>query len=79
MATPHVAGVAALIKSQEPGLDDAQVKAKLLRSVDQKASLQGEVATNGRLNAVRPLTENTEEPLTVANADTTKSRVRSRA
>ena len=39
MATPHVVGVAALIKSQEPGLDGAQVKAKLLRSVDQKASL----------------------------------------
>jgi subtilisin family serine protease len=77
MATPHVAGVAALIKSQEPGLDDAQVKAKLLRSVDQKASLQGEVATDGRLNAVRPLTENTEGPLTVANADATKPRVSS--
>jgi subtilisin family serine protease len=79
MATPHVAGVAALIKSQEPGLDDVQVKAKLLRSVDQKASLhlQGEVVMVGRLNAVRPLTENTEEPLTVANADTTKSRVSS--
>jgi Subtilase family len=39
MATPHVVGVAALIKRQERGLDDAQVKAKLLRSVDQKASL----------------------------------------
>ena len=79
MATPHVAGVAALIKSQEPGLDDARVKAKLLRSVSQKASLhlQGVVVTVGRLNAVRPLTENTEEPLTVANADTTKSRVSS--
>ena len=77
MATPDVAGVAALIKSQEPGLDTTPVKAKLLRSVDQKASLQGEVATDGRLNAVRPLTENTEELLTVANADTTKSRVSS--
>jgi thermitase len=77
MATPHVAGVAALIKSQDPGLDDTQVKAKLLRSLDQKASLQGEVATNGRLNAVRPLTENTEGPLTVATADTIKPRVSS--
>jgi subtilisin family serine protease len=77
MATPHVAGVAALIKSQAPGLDDAQVKAKLLRSVDQRASLQGKVATDGRLNAARPLTENTEGPPTVANADTTKPRVSS--
>ena len=76
MASPHVAGVAALIRSQDPGLDDAQVKAKLLRSVDQKASLQGEVATNGRLNAVRPLTENAQMPPT-ATADTTKPRVSS--
>ena len=68
MATPHVAGVAALIKSQEPGLDDAQVKAKLLQYVDGKASLQGKVATDGRLNALRSLTE---------NADTTKPRVAS--
>ncbi len=66
MATPHVAGVAALIKSQEPGLDDAQIKAKLLRYTDEKASLQNKVATNGRLNALRSLTE---------NSDTTKPRV----
>jgi subtilisin family serine protease len=73
MATPHVAGVAALIKSQEPDLDDAQVKAKLLRYVDEKASLQGEVATNGRLNAVKPLTENAQMSPTVTT-DTTKPR-----
>ncbi len=66
MATPHVAGVAALIKSRNPGLDDAQVKAQLLQYVDKKASLQGKVATNGRLNALRAVTE---------NADTTKPTV----
>ena len=44
--------------------------------MDQKASLQGEVATNGRLNAVRPLTENAQMPPT-ATADTTKPRVSS--
>jgi thermitase len=68
MATPHVAGVAALIKSQEPCLDDAQIKAKLLRYVDEKASLQGKVATNGRLNALGSLTQ---------SGDTTKPRVAS--
>ena len=60
MATPHVAGVAALIKSQEPGLDDAQIKARLLQYVDKKASLQDKVATNGRLNALRAITENVD-------------------
>ena len=66
MATPHVAGVAALIKSQEPGLDDAQIKAQLLQYADEKGTLQGRVATNGRLNALRSVTE---------NADTTKPTV----
>jgi hypothetical protein len=76
MASPHVAGVVALIKRQALGLDDAQVKAKLLQAVDQKASLQGKVATNGRLNAARSLTEYLANP-TTGNADTTKPRVSS--
>jgi thermitase len=58
MATPHVAGVAALIKSQNPDLDDAQIKAQLLQFVDEKASLQGRVATGGRLNALGSLSQN---------------------
>jgi len=66
MATPHVAGVAALIESQQPTRDDAQIKAQLLRYVDEKASLQGKVATNGRLNALGALTQ---------SADTTDPRV----
>ena len=66
MATPHVAGVAALIKSRQPGIDDAGIKAQLLQYTDTKASLQGRVATNGRLNALRAVTE---------NADTTRPQV----
>ncbi len=69
MATPHVAGVAALIESQQPGpAGDAEIRSRLLRYVDEKASLQGKVATNGRLNAVGSLTE---------SGDTTKPRVTS--
>ena len=55
MATPHVTGVAALIKSNWPILDDAQIKGKILQSVDKKASLQGTSVTGGRLNAVGAL------------------------
>ena len=60
MATPHVAGVAALIKSQNPGLDDAQMKAQLLQYVDEKAGLRNRVATSGRLNAVGALASTTD-------------------
>lgn len=69
MASPHVAGVAALIESQQPGpAGDAEIKSQLLRYVDEKASLQGEVATNGRLNALGSL---------IKSGDTTKPRVTS--
>ena len=69
MASPHVAGVAALIESQQPGpAGDTEIKSQLLRYVDEKASLQGEVATNGRLNALGSL---------IQSDDTTKPRVTS--
>ena len=55
MATPHVAGTAALIKSEYPTADDAEMKTRLLESVDQKVSLVGKTATGGRLNAAGAL------------------------
>ena len=55
MATPHVVGVAALIKSNWPTLDDAQIKSRILQSVDKKANLQGTSVTGGRLNAAEAL------------------------
>ena len=59
MATPHVAGVAALIKSNTPNLDDAGIKANLLQSVDKKAGLSGKTASGGRLNAANALPDTT--------------------
>ena len=55
MATPHVAGVAALLKSQNPGLGDADLKAKIVRSVEKKENLRGKMVTGGRLNAAGAL------------------------
>lgn len=55
VASPHVAGVAALIKSANPSLDSAQIKSRILQSVDKVSSLQGKTATGGRLDAARAL------------------------
>jgi serine protease len=51
MATPHVAGVAALLKARFPGASPYGLKTLLLRSVDSVASLAGKTTTGGRLNA----------------------------
>ena len=55
-ATPHVTGVAALLWSAEPGLSVAQVKARILSSVDPLPALAGKTVTGGRLNAATALT-----------------------
>jgi subtilisin family serine protease len=53
MATPHVAGVAALVLAKNPGFTTGQIKGRLLTSVDKKASLAGKVLTGGRINAMK--------------------------
>jgi subtilisin family serine protease len=51
MATPHVAGVAALAKAAFPSATGLGLKALLLRTVDANSSLAGHTASGGRLNA----------------------------
>jgi subtilisin family serine protease len=55
MATPHVAGVAALVLSAHPNCTVAQLKAAILNGVDRVSSLTGRVATAGRLNAANAI------------------------
>ena len=55
MATPHVAGVAALIYAQNPGLSAAEVKCRILQNVDPIPALAGITVTGGRLNAFKAL------------------------
>lgn len=50
MATPHVAGAAALYASLNPGATVAQIKGALLNSATPTASLSGKCVTGGRLN-----------------------------
>ena len=51
MATPHVAGVGALLLAEDPNLTDKKVKEIILNSVDEIDALKGITVTGGRLNA----------------------------
>ena len=53
MATPEVAGVAALVLAVEPKLSMEDLRARLLKSVDKLPGLKGKVSTGGRINAAR--------------------------
>jgi thermitase len=53
MATPHVSGVAALLKAKNLSLTSGQIKKIVLSTVDPKPSLSGIVASGGRLNAYK--------------------------
>ena len=59
MATPHVAGAAAFLFTKFPAATVAEVKNKILRSADRKASLTGRVATGARLNLYKAAAEST--------------------
>lgn len=73
MATPHVAGVAALMRAADPTMSATEIKARLLAGVDVKPALAGTVVSGGRLNAaaaviavLRP--ENTDRPTIAGDA-----------
>jgi thermitase len=51
MASPHVAGAAALALAADPAATTAELKAALLESVDARSSLTGLALTGGRVNA----------------------------
>jgi subtilisin family serine protease len=53
MATPVVAGVAALIAAKNPNISVDELRAKLLASIDPLPSLKGKVVTGGRINAAK--------------------------
>lgn len=55
ISAPMVAGVAALIKSINPGANPTAIKNAIMQNVDTKSSLTGKVKSGGRLNANRAL------------------------
>jgi thermitase len=59
MSAPHVAGVAALLFSQNPGASPTQVRSAILSSVDPLPALMGRTLTGGRLDAASALVVDT--------------------
>ena len=55
MATPYVSGVAALIIANEPNISMEKLRERILKSVDKIDSLNGKVASGGRINAAKAL------------------------
>lgn len=55
MASPHVAGVAALVWSHVPGASMAEVRQRILSGVVPVDALDGKTITGGRLNALNAL------------------------
>jgi subtilisin family serine protease len=58
MATPHVAGVCALVWAKYPDLSPHQVLIRVLGSAEQKLDFIYRMTTGGRLNAARALSTN---------------------
>jgi subtilisin family serine protease len=69
MATPHVAGAAALVEDRFPGATLYGIKALLMNSVDPNAALTGRTVTDGRLNIGNALSC-ADEPNLVLGAPT---------
>ena len=55
MACPHVAGVAALLLARTPGVSIAELRQRLLSTVVPMDSLNGKVASGGRVDAYQAL------------------------
>ena len=55
MATPHVAGLAALAWAVDPDASVAEIRSAILEGADSIAALSGKVVTGGRLNAYNTL------------------------
>lgn len=56
MAAPHVSGVAALVKAQNPNYTHLQIKDAILNTVDKKDPLDEKLITEGRVNAYQAVT-----------------------
>jgi len=75
MATPHVAGAAALLLAENPSLTVTQLKQALLNSTDQVASLQGKTVSGGRLNLNKAIASVSKPTITINANDANAAEV----
>ena len=54
-SSPYVAGIAALIKANNPAATYQEIKGRMLASVDLQATMQGRLSSGGRANAANAL------------------------
>jgi subtilisin family serine protease len=62
MASPHVAGAAALVLADRPALTPVELRRALVLATDAKPSLTGLVGSGGRLNVRRALAQEVAAP-----------------
>jgi hypothetical protein len=55
MATPHVAGIAALILASEPDISVKELRDRILKSYDPIDVLNGRIFAAGRVNAAKAI------------------------
>lgn len=73
MATPHVAGVCALLLAKYPAMPMHQVLVRVLGSVDRKSAFIGRMVSGGRLNAANAFGTNPIIALTTDWSNTTNT------
>lgn len=71
MASPHVAGAAALLSAYNPNLSAASLKATLMNSVDVLTAWNGVVKSGGRLNVFNALQNQTVCSFNLSQTDLT--------
>ena len=73
MATPHVAGLAALVKAALPEATSAQVRDRILNGVDRSSYWASRVQSGGRINAMNSLEVDNIPPATVSDLEVISS------
>ncbi len=66
MATPHVAGAAALLLSEYPGSSYVTLRDKIFENVDPIAAFSGKMVTGGRLNVAEAIVPPDDAPVVTA-------------